>query len=193
MTDSKTIASHGRIPDSICRSSSLHQKRGSSQILSRLRRRCTHGQGSLSRPEGRPNQCGESWPGAATGRPPGRPSKPVPQAIGRARTHPHCNEECGRRPWRSSRERERHAQTTDARGRGSRGLQSYGRYLAALYNTVRPHGRLGKLPPSLFAAATISASQRGEALRSLQGSAPRPVAPPSLTGSNEEQTLARDG
>ena len=61
------------------------------------------------------------------------------------------------------------------------------------YNTVRPHGRLGKLPPSLFAAATISPPQRGEALRSLLGSVPRPVASPSLTGSNEEQTLAHDG
>jgi len=61
------------------------------------------------------------------------------------------------------------------------------------YNTVRPHGRLGKLPPSLFAAAAISPPQRGEALRSLQGFAPRPVAPPSPTGSNEEQTLAHNG
>lgn len=167
MTDSKTIASHGRIPDSICRSSSLHQKRGSSQILSRLRRRCTHGQGSLSRPEGRPNQCGESWPGAATGRPPGRPSKPVPQAIGRARTHPHCNEECGRRPWRSSRERERHAQTTDARGRGSRGLQSYGRYLAALYNEVRPHSAIGDRPPMALLSALGTRPEGGQGPEAL--------------------------
>jgi len=46
------------------------------------------------------------------------------------------------------------------------------------YNVVRPHGRLVKLPLAPFAAATISPPQRGEAVRSPQGSAPRPVAPP---------------
>jgi putative transposase len=57
------------------------------------------------------------------------------------------------------------------------------------YNTVRPHGRLGNLPPAIYATLSASAMQRGEALRSPEGFAPRPVAPPSLKGSNAEQIL----
>jgi putative transposase len=60
------------------------------------------------------------------------------------------------------------------------------------YNTVRPHGRLGKLPPAVFAASAL-AMQRDGALRSPTGFAPRPVAPPSPTGSNEERTQAPPG
>lgn len=60
------------------------------------------------------------------------------------------------------------------------------------YNTVRPHGRFGKLPPAVFAASAL-ATQRDGALRSTGGFAPRPVAPPSPTGSNEERTQAPPG
>ena len=60
------------------------------------------------------------------------------------------------------------------------------------YNTVRPHGRLGKLPPAVFAASAL-AMQRDGALRSTGGFAPRPVAPPGPTGSNEERTQAPPG
>ena len=61
------------------------------------------------------------------------------------------------------------------------------------YNTVRPHGRLGKLPPAVYGATRRQPEeQRGGTLRDNGGSAPRPVAPPSQTGSNHEQTLPTD-
>jgi putative transposase len=57
------------------------------------------------------------------------------------------------------------------------------------YNTVRPHSGLGNLPPADYAKLSASAMQRDGTLRSRGGFAPRPVAPPSPTGSNAEQTL----
>ena len=57
------------------------------------------------------------------------------------------------------------------------------------YNTVRPHGRLGRLPPAVFGATRRPEEQRDGTLRSIGGFAPRPVAPPSQTGSNDERTL----
>jgi putative transposase len=61
------------------------------------------------------------------------------------------------------------------------------------YNTVRPHSRLGNLPPAIYATLGAPAMQRDGALRSTGGSAPRPVAPPSPTGSNTERTLSAPG
>jgi putative transposase len=61
------------------------------------------------------------------------------------------------------------------------------------YNTVRPHSALGNLPPAIYAKLSVPAMQRDGTLRSLGGSAPRPVAPPSHTGSNEERTLLQTG
>jgi putative transposase len=56
------------------------------------------------------------------------------------------------------------------------------------YNTVRPHGRLGKLPPAVYGATRSGPDmQRGGSLRSCGGFAPRPVAPSSAC-SNPEQT-----
>ena len=61
------------------------------------------------------------------------------------------------------------------------------------YNTVRPHGRLGKLPPAVYGATRGQPEeQRGGTLRAIEGSAPRPVAPPSQSGSNHEQTQSAD-
>jgi putative transposase len=57
------------------------------------------------------------------------------------------------------------------------------------YNTVRPHSAIGNLPPAEYAMLSDPAMQRGGSLRLLGGYAPRPVAPPSLTGSNDERTL----
>jgi putative transposase len=57
------------------------------------------------------------------------------------------------------------------------------------YNTVRPHSGLGNLPPAVYAKLSDPAKQRDGTLRSLGGFAPRPVAPPSQTGSNDERTL----
>ena len=61
------------------------------------------------------------------------------------------------------------------------------------YNTVRPHSALGNLPPAAYAKLSASGMQRGGALRHTEGSAPRPVAPPSHQGSNDATTLLIGG
>ena len=61
------------------------------------------------------------------------------------------------------------------------------------YNCVRPHSAVGNLPPAIYAKLSDPAMQRDGTLRSLAGFAPHPVAPPSLTGSNDEQTLPLSG
>jgi putative transposase len=56
------------------------------------------------------------------------------------------------------------------------------------YNTVRPHGRLGGLPPAVFRATRRRPEeQRDGTLRSIGGFAPRPVASP-VERPNDEQT-----
>ena len=61
------------------------------------------------------------------------------------------------------------------------------------YNTVRPHSALGNLPPIAFAKLSAPGMQRDGTLRYTEGSAPRPVAPPSQQGSNEAGTLLITG
>ncbi len=61
------------------------------------------------------------------------------------------------------------------------------------YNTVRPHGRLGNLPPAVFAQFSAPGIQRDGALRTMEGSAPRPVASPGHKGSNQPRTLPITG
>ena len=56
------------------------------------------------------------------------------------------------------------------------------------YNTIRPHSGLGNLAPVTY--AKLSA---GRGLRYMEGSAPRPVASPSRTGSNQPKTLLIGG
>ena len=57
------------------------------------------------------------------------------------------------------------------------------------YNTVRPHSGLGNLPPVAYAKLNAPRMQRAGALELPGGSAPRPVASSSHTGSNEARTL----
>src|SRR5437867_9462892 len=57
------------------------------------------------------------------------------------------------------------------------------------YNTVRPHSGLGNLSPAAYAKLSAPRMQRAGALELPGGSAPRPVASPSHTGSNEAGTL----
>ena len=57
------------------------------------------------------------------------------------------------------------------------------------YNTVRPHSGIGNLPPSTYARVTASDMQRDGTLRCFEGSAVRPVASPSHTGSNGQRVL----
>jgi len=45
------------------------------------------------------------------------------------------------------------------------------------YNTVRPHGRLGRLPPAVFSATRRPEEQGDGTLRSIGGFAARPLAP----------------
>lgn len=61
------------------------------------------------------------------------------------------------------------------------------------YNTVRPHSRLGNIPPAAYAKLSAPGMQRDGALEQLGGSAPRPVAQPSPTGSNAERILLAPG
>ena len=56
-------------------------------------------------------------------------------------------------------------------------------------NNARPHGALGNLTPTEYANRSDPRPQRGGTLRYAEGSAPRPVAPPSPMGSNVTGTL----
>ena len=51
------------------------------------------------------------------------------------------------------------------------------------YNTARPHSSVGNLPPATYAALSAPGLQRDGAPRLFGGLVPRPVAPPSPTGS----------
>lgn len=61
------------------------------------------------------------------------------------------------------------------------------------YNTVRPHSAIGNVPPAAYAKLSDPAMQRDGSLELLRGSAPRPVASPSLQGSNEGRALLPTG
>ena len=61
------------------------------------------------------------------------------------------------------------------------------------YNKLRPHSALGNLAPATYAKLSDPVVQRDGTLRSIGGFAPHPVAPPSQTGSNEQQTLPIPG
>ena len=61
------------------------------------------------------------------------------------------------------------------------------------YNTVRPHSAIGNVPPAIYAKLSDPAKQRDGSLGLPWGSAARPVAPPSLMGSNDQRTLLPTG
>jgi putative transposase len=57
------------------------------------------------------------------------------------------------------------------------------------YNTIRPHSGIGNQPPLTYARLIASEMQRDGTLELSGGSAPRPVASPSHTGSNDHRIL----
>jgi putative transposase len=57
------------------------------------------------------------------------------------------------------------------------------------YNTVRPHSGVGNLTPAVYAKLSAPGMQRDGALELCGGSAPRPVAQPIQSGSNQPGTL----
>src|SRR6516162_10169846 len=57
------------------------------------------------------------------------------------------------------------------------------------YNTIRPHSTLGNLSSAHSAKLSAPASLRDGSLRTIGGSAPRPVSASSQTGSNGQPTL----
>jgi len=61
------------------------------------------------------------------------------------------------------------------------------------YNTIRPHSSLGNLPPAIYAMLDAPVMQRDGTSERSGGSTPRPVASPSPTGSNDQQTLLPTG
>lgn len=61
------------------------------------------------------------------------------------------------------------------------------------YNTVRPHSAIGNVPPAIYAKLSDSEMQRDGSLELPWGSAPHPVASPSLQGSNEGRALLPTG
>lgn len=61
------------------------------------------------------------------------------------------------------------------------------------YNTVRPHSAIGNMPPAAYAKLSDPEMQRDGSLELSWGSAPHPVASPSLQGSNEVRTLLPTG
>lgn len=61
------------------------------------------------------------------------------------------------------------------------------------YNTLRPHSRLGNLPPAIYTKLGVPWMQREGTLRSTGGFAPLPVASPDQIGPNKERILLTTG
>lgn len=61
------------------------------------------------------------------------------------------------------------------------------------YNTIRPHSGIGNQPPSTYARLIAPEMQRDGTLELTGGSAPRPVASSSHTGSNSQRVLSIAG
>lgn len=61
------------------------------------------------------------------------------------------------------------------------------------YNTVRPHSGIGNLPPLNLRQANSVPHATGRDAALCEGSAPRPVASPSHTGSNDQRILPLAG
>lgn len=126
-------------------------------------------------------------------KPPDRTSKPAPQASEPHRSRSAYSERPRRPTCRLLDGRKPPDRTTDASDTTVRDSRSRGCYQAALYNTIRPYSGLGNLTPAAYAKISDPGMQRNGTLRYPEGSAPRPVAPPSQQGSNEARILLIPG
>src|SRR3974390_2575709 len=118
------------------------------------------------------------------GMPSGRTSMLELPAHDLLATRPKCSAKRHHQPWRRPHERKLGDQTKDDADKEPREERYCGRSQTLLYNDVRPHSALGNLTPSEYADRSTPGPQQGGALRYTEGSAPRPVAPPSSLGSN---------
>src|SRR6267154_4815202 len=110
-----------------------------------------------------------------------------PPASDPRQTRSACNGKQHHRPCRSSHGCKREGQTTDAIDTKVRESQSRGCSQALLYNTVRPHSRIGWLTPVAYAEQL--SMQRGHGAALSTGSAPWPLTTRQTTEFNR-QTLA---
>jgi len=120
----------------------------------------------------------------------GRTSTLGPPASDPCQTRSACNGKQHHRPCRSSHGCKREGQTTDAIDTKAHESQSRGRSQTLLYNTVRPHSRIGWLTPDAYAAQFTV--QRGQGAALTTGSAPWPLATDQTEEFNR-QTLAPTG
>ena len=141
------LVSHAQLPDSGCRSSSLHQKQRHSIEGRRTSQHPTRPQDTSSRLRAPWYRHAVRPPCGSPGMPHGRTSTAAAQANAGMRRHPDCSEGRRRLVARSPHGHEQPARTTDATGRGPQAPRSYGRYLVALYNTERQHQSLGYRTP----------------------------------------------
>jgi len=139
----------------------------------------------LTAPPCRQKGSSKAWPDPR--KPRGRTSRPGPPTSDQRQTRSACNEKQRHRPCRSSYGRKREGQTTGAIDTKDHESQSRGCSQTLLYNTVRPHSSLGNQTPIAYAARIASVPQQAEALRSIGGFAPRPVASSDLIGPNDER------
>ena len=190
MVASAVPALHGHLPDSRRERAILRQNQARSARPAPPRLHCRPPPSAApSRLSARLESRVESSRAPSACIPPGQTSRAAAPTNGQERHSRDCIAHNHRRPSRLPHEPARRTRPTDAMNRRPRDPRSCGRSVAALYNTVRPHSAIGNLPPADYAKLSDPAMQRGGTLRSLGGYAPRPVAPPSLQGSNEERTL----
>lgn len=78
----------------------------------------------------------------------------------------------------------------DATDKEARAPRSHGRSVVALYNTVRPHSRIGWLTPAAYAEQL--SMQRGQGAALSTGSAPWPLTN-NQTEEVNRQTLVANG
>jgi hypothetical protein len=122
---------------------------------------------------------------------PDQTSRQEPPSNDQSRSRSGCSETFPGQPSQQPRECRPDGPPMDAKDKEASAPPSCGSSVIELYNTERPHSRLGWQTPAAF--AQTFAPQRGLTLRNPQGSAPAPVAQPAQTGKTKTQSLAHAG